>query len=110
MKRLLLDTDVLVDYLRGYKEAIQYVKAHSEEVLLSVIVVAEVYAGIRDEDEQKKLDEFVGLFRLIPVTLEIAKTGGLYRRDFLKSYGVSLADGLIAATAKVHDAELITLN
>ncbi len=75
-----------------------------------MIVVAELYAGIRDEDEREKIDEFVGLFPIIPVTLEIAKSGGLYKRDFLKSHGVGLADYLLAAAAVIHESEFKTLN
>jgi len=56
------------------------------------------------------LDDFVSLFRVIPVTVDIARAGGLLKRDFGKSHGVGLADAIIAATAQVENAELSTLN
>ena len=43
--QLLIDTDVLIDYLRDYPEAIRYVEACQERLLISVVTVAELYAG-----------------------------------------------------------------
>lgn len=108
-KQILIDTDVIVDFLRGYTKAISYVENHSDEIVLSSIVVAELYAGVRD-DERARLDDFVTLFPILPITSEIAKTGGLFKRDYHKSYGIGLADALMAATAVTEDAELKTLN
>jgi len=107
---LLLDTDVLVDFLRGYNRAVNFVNANSSRIILSSIVVAELYAGINGESELKVLENFISLFRVLPVTSEIAKTGGLYKRDYGKSHGVGLADAIIAASCKAGNAELKTLN
>ena len=106
----LLDTDVLVDFLRGYKKAVTFVHANSSRIILSAIVVAELYAGIRGEAELATLEDFVSLFRVIPVTSEIAKRGGLYKRDYGKSHGIGLADAILAATCEAENAELKTLN
>jgi len=110
MKKFLVDSDVLVDFLRGKSKAVNYVKAHSKKIILSSISVAELYAGVRDGEEREELDEFVGLFPILPVTPEIAKMGGIYKRDFFKSHNIGLADAIIAATAKTHNADLKTLN
>jgi len=56
------------------------------------------------------LDNFISIFRVVPFTREIARLGGLYKRDFSKSHGVGLADAILAATAEVEKAELKTLN
>lgn len=47
---------------------------------------------------------------LVPIDCEIAKAGGLYKRDFGRSHGVGLADALLAATADRENAELKTLD
>jgi len=73
-------------------------------------VVAELYAGVKGEAEQATLDRFVSLFRVVPLSAEVAKAGGLYRRDFGKSHGTGLADAILAATAEAENAELMTLN
>ena len=107
---VLPDTDVLVDFLKGHHKARNFVDEHSSRIILSSVVVAELYAGVKGQTEQSVLDGFVSLFHIIPVTIEIAKKGGLYKRDYGKSHGVGLADAVIAASAKIADAELKTLN
>jgi len=107
---ILLDTDVLVDFLRGHSKASAFVNAHSDRIILSSIVVAELYAGVKGDDEQDALESFVSLFRVVPVSGEIAKAGGLYKRDYGRSHGVGLADAILAATAEAENAELKTLN
>jgi predicted nucleic acid-binding protein len=106
----LLDTDVLVDFLRGYGKAVAFINAQSSRVILSSIVVAELYAGVKGDAEQAALENFISLFRIVPVSAEIAKAGGLYKRDYGKSHGVGLADAILAATAVAENAMLKTLN
>ena len=110
MGSILLDTDVLVDFLRGHSKAVAFVNAHSARIILSSIVVAELYSGVKGDAEQAALENFISLFRIIPVSAEIAKAGGLYKRDYGKSHGVGLADAILAATAEFENAELKTLN
>jgi len=47
----LIDTDVLVDFLRGYGKAVAFINAHSERIILSSIAVAELYAGVKGDAE-----------------------------------------------------------
>lgn len=107
---LLVDTDVLIDYLRGLPQAVGWIENVEGPLLISAITVAELYAGVRDGEERTTLETFLGAFETIPVNREIAAQGGLYRRDFLRSHGTGLADALIAATAAAAQARLVTLN
>lgn len=107
---LLVDTDILIDFLRGYNKAVSFIKKFSSQIILSPIVAAELYAGVKGTNELAVLDNFVSHFRVVPITFEIAKAGGLYKRDFGKSHGVGLADAILAATAKEENAALKTLN
>ena len=107
---MLADTDVLIDFLRGYDKAISFIEKFSSQIILSPIVVAEIYAGVKGTNELAVLDNFISQFRVIPITSKIAKAGGLYKRGFNKSHGVGLADAILAATAENEKAELKTLN
>jgi predicted nucleic acid-binding protein len=107
---ILLDTDILVDFFRGREKAVAFINTYNACIILSSIVVAELYAGVKGDTEQAALKDFISLFRVVPVTAEIGRAGGLYKRDYGKSHGVGLADAILVAAAEVEDAELKTLN
>ena len=112
-KPFLVDTDVLIDFLRGREQAVSFVNLESDRIIISSIVVAELYAGVRGgkgDTEQNTLERFLSLFRIVHVTAAIARLGGLYKRDYGRSHGVSLADAVVAATATLENAALKTLN
>lgn len=109
-KPVLVDTDVMVDFLRGHPKAVALVQTHCARVILSIIVVAELYSGVRGDEELSKLDSLISIFRVIPVSVELSRAGGLYKKDYAKSHSVGLADAIIAATAEAENADLKTLN
>lgn len=108
--RLLLDTDVIVDYLRGRPEAVEYLESRNDTLLLSSITVAELFAGVREGRERTALSALLNAFEIVSVNREIAERGGLYRREYGRTHGVGLADALIAASSESASAELVTLN
>lgn len=108
--RLLLDTDILVEYLRGRREAVEYLEGLTTDLYVSVISVAELFAGVRDDREERSLKQFLLAFTALPVTEKVARLGGLYRRDYRSSHGTGLADALIAATASETGTSLVTFN
>ena len=110
MSVLLFDTDVCIDYLRGIEPAVTYVESLADPILLSTISVAELYAGVREGSEREALTSFIAAWEIVPVDEAIAIQGGLFRRDYGKSHQIGLADALIAATAELRNASLVTLN
>ena len=112
-RSILLDTDVLIDFLRGHGPAVSFLESNSDRIILSSIVVAELYAGVRGGEKDRErtvLENLLSLFRVVPVSRDIAKLGGLYKRDYGRSHGVGIADAIMAATATLEDAEMKTLN
>jgi predicted nucleic acid-binding protein len=107
---ILLDTDVAIDHLRGHPNAIAFLSSLTAQPLTSVVVVAELYAGVRDGVERAKLVTFLGSLTILPLTESIAIEGGLFRRQYGKSHNVGLPDALIAATAQHAGLQLATLN
>jgi predicted nucleic acid-binding protein len=108
--RLLIDTDVLIEYLRGRSEAVEYLEGLTSDLYLSVISVAELFARVRDDEEEKSLKQLLLTFVILPVTEKTARLGGLYRRDYGGSHGTGLAYALIAATSEENGADLVTFN
>jgi predicted nucleic acid-binding protein len=109
-ERLLIDTDVLIEYLRGRSEAAEYLEGLTSDLCISVISVSELFAGVRGDEEERSLKQLLLAFVALPVTEKTARLGGLYRRDYGASHGTGLADALIAATSEENGADLVTLN
>lgn len=108
--KLLLDTNILVDALRGYEPAEDYLRSlEKDEVHCSVITGAELWAGVRP-DEIEELDLFLSAFRLVPIDESAARNAGRYMQRFGNSHGLRLPDALIAASAHGHRLQLITRN
>jgi len=112
-RAVLIDTDVLVDFLRGRAKAIACLEEFADRMILSAITVAELYAGVRGEEDAPEQDALANLLshcRIVEVSSAVARLGGLYKRDYGAAHGIGLADAIIAATATLENASLKTLN
>jgi predicted nucleic acid-binding protein len=110
MSRYLLDTCVLVDVLRKRTPAIAFVEGLEGEAWVSVVTAAELAAGQRSREELVKIRLLLDELIVVNIDLEIAILAGAYCRDFRRSHGVEIPDGLIAATAEIHAVQLVTRN
>ncbi|MEE8126308.1 MAG: type II toxin-antitoxin system VapC family toxin [Nitrospirales bacterium] len=106
----LVDSDVFIDYLKGFDLACDLIETHIDRIGLSVITIAEIRAGIKGKEEEKALDQFLSAISLYDVTRTIAEIGGDWVQQFGRSHSVEVPDALIAATAAEHHLELKTLN
>lgn len=109
-KPVLVDTDVMVDFLRGNPKATALVRECCARIILPSIVAAELYAGVKGDEELRKLDSLISLFHVVPLSVELARAGGLHKQHYAQSHGVGVADAVIAATAESKNADLKTLN
>ncbi len=107
---MLVDTDIWIDYLRGQPQADEFIASHVANLFISAVSVAELYQGVRDGKETSKLAKTLSATTILPLTEEIARQAGLYRRDYRSTIGCGLADCMIAATANHHGLEIATLN
>jgi predicted nucleic acid-binding protein len=109
----IVDTSVAVDHLRGERSAFALLRRLIEQddpVLASEVVRFELIAGVRD-DELDALEQFFSALSWMPVDDRIARTAGSLARRYRRAYsGIDDADYLIAATAVVLDADLLTTN
>ncbi len=106
----LVDTDVVIDYLREFPAAVVWWEALAEQPNISAITVGELYAGVRDGSERQTLELFVTISPIINVDIKIAEAAGLHVRQYRKSHGVLIPDAMIASTAESVGAQLVTLN
>lgn len=108
-----VDTDVLIDVLRGREEAGELLRrklTSGEEVLASVLTRTELLAGSRI-GEEADLEGLFGALRWVSVDPSIADRAGQLARSHRRSHsGIDAVDFVIAATAQELDAELHTRN
>jgi len=110
--RLLLDSTVLIDLLRG-RRAVARVLAErrsGDVPYTSAVNVEEIVRGMRPSESAKVGLLFDGL-RIVPIGREVAEQAGRWRREHAAS-GVTLsqADCLVAAAARSVHATLATAN
>ncbi len=108
----LLDTDILIDHFHGHQAATNLVRdllLQGETVCLSVVTVSEILAGLRPGEEDAT-ESLLSLFTLAPVDEHLARIAGAYLNRFGREFRLDLGDALVAATAKVTGAELLTRN
>ncbi len=110
MHDYLIDTNVFIQHLRGNPIIVDFLTALEEhgELHFSVLSEAEVYVGMREDEQEQTEALFDALFGL-PVTREVAQLGGGYRQQY-RHEGVGLIDALIAATAVLKGMVLATYN
>jgi predicted nucleic acid-binding protein len=79
-----------------------------DKLIISAITEAELFAGrtMRDAEAVERVELLLSVFEIAPVNSTVAREAGRLRRE----YGCSLPDALIAATAILWGAELITRN
>ncbi|MFN0153298.1 MAG: type II toxin-antitoxin system VapC family toxin [Gaiella sp.] len=108
----LLDTSIAVDVLRGRTEAVELVTrlVVSDDIVASELTRFELLAGARPK-ELDDLEAFCSALRWLPVDSDVARTAGALARRYRKAFsGIDDIDYLIAASALVVDADLLTTN
>lgn len=108
----LFDTDILIWVLRGNEQIVEKVSQMKDRqpVAISVISIAEIYKNIFPS-EIINTELFLDSHLQLPIDADIAKQAGFYWQEYSKQYkNFSLTDCFIAASAKTHQATLVTMN
>jgi predicted nucleic acid-binding protein len=112
MSRVLLDSTVLIDALRGRSTAdrVRRLRRTQQEPWTCAISVEEIWRGLQPDERPTALRLFQGL-RVAPLGVAEGVRAGTWRREFA-TRGVTLhqADCLIAAAALGVGASLATAN
>ena len=112
LHRYVLDSDVLIDHLRGVQAARDFVDMlllDGAEVEFSVVSEAEIFSNVRP-GEEVRIEALLGSLIRLPVDMYVARERGRYGQRHRASHGLILPDALIAATARMYDAVLVTRN
>lgn len=108
---MMVDTDVLIWYLRGNPKAKTTIKRLGT-FAVSAVVYMEIIQGVRNKQELRCIKSFFysELVQVVPITAEISSRAIYFIEDYGLSHGLRMADALIAATADCHSEPLLTGN
>ena len=112
MEQILVDTDVIIDFLRGYQKRIKdlFLKIKNKTIIphLTFLNILELYSG-KDVDQPKKelaLQKLLTFFKVCELTYENAQIAGRLR----KKHQLSVTDALMASTCLDQNLKLFTFN
>ena len=108
---MIIDTDVLIWYSRGYQEAINTL--HSlERFSISVVTYIEIVQGVRNKKELNAFKKALGILsaQIIQIDELISTKAMFYVEQYVLSHSMELADALIGASAVIKQLPLLTGN
>lgn len=108
---MIIDTDVLIWYLRGNETSKKTVEENIP-FSISVVTYMELVQGMINKTEMKKFQKQLRSWNvnIIQIDKEISARAMFYVQEYALSHSMMLADGLIAATAVQYGEILLTAN
>lgn len=108
---ILLDTDVMVDLMRGYEPALAWLDSlEAETIGIPGLVAMELLQGCRDRMEQQQVERVLRLYALCwPTEHDCARALDGFAEYHL-SHGIGVFDALVAETAAGLGIQLATFN
>jgi predicted nucleic acid-binding protein len=108
---MIVDTDVLIWYLRGNLNAFNAIE-ELDGFSVSVVTYMELVQGMRNREELEKLRRALGTWNtvILHITEEISAKAMFLVEQYHLSHSIHLADALIGATAISHGLTLLTGN
>ncbi len=111
--RLLLDSSVIIDHLRGDARARELIVAAltaGDELWGVTAARVEIVGGLRPGEERPTY-ALLGLLSWLDVTSDVADLAGRYAARYRRSHaGIDTVDYLVAAAVDMLGAELRTQN
>jgi len=109
---VVLDSDVIIEILRGHADALQMAAALDKAgvpTFWTAIAWAEIFAGVRPGEEPATRAFFDARGEVV-LDGKIGRQAGDYLARYATSHGVETADALVAAAAAMSGLRLWTLN
>ncbi len=113
---MFLDTNIIIEILRGNQKVVRYVEriAEKEFLLFSVVQIGEIadWCHLNNLDPFKVLEEVKNIATPVEINESICLEGSNIKKDQRKrgKRKFSLMDGIIAASAIILEQKLITLD
>ena len=108
-KQYLVDTSLIVDYLRENKKSASFLNSLNK-VIISTITVAEIYQGAKNKKDLKSIKKLFKFFKILPIDEKISQLSLKLLEKYTLSNGLLILNSIIAATAMQNNLTLITGN
>ncbi len=109
---ILIDTDVLIEYLRGSPVVcplIDEIKGGDVKAYFSTITETELYSGSRNEREDTRIAALLSFLTRVDVDGNVAVVSGKLRYKY-RARKLETPDAIIAGTAQILNVKLATFN
>lgn len=108
---MIIDTDVIVWYLRGSDKAKDIIYANIP-FNISVVTYIELVQGMRNKGELNRFIKQISKWdvKIIQIDKDISTRAMIYVEDYFLSNSMELPDALIAATCVKNSEQLLTAN
>ena len=108
MERYLVDTNVVVDNVRGVERAQKFIKKHLPSV--SQVSIAELIEGVKNKSHLRAINAVIADLEIIPINASKATQAIELMQQFFLSHNLKFLDALIAAAAMEENLTLVTSN
>ena len=108
---MLVDTDVLIWYMRGNTKAKHLIR-NTNGFSISVVTYIELVQGLRNKEELSILRKFFKSWSagIIYISEDISTKAMFLVEQYFLSHSIQLADALIGATSMAYNLPLLTAN
>ena len=108
---MIIDTDVLIWFLRGNQRAVDFIM-EAMPFSISVVTYMELVRGMRDKRELEKMKKAFADMRveIIPLSETISLRASDYVEMYALNHSMEMADALIAGTCMEYSEPLVTAN
>ena len=108
---MIIDTDVLIWYLRGNENAQKIINANIP-FKMSVINYMELLQGMKNKNELRTFQKYLKKWsiEIIQINENISNRAMFFMEDYCMSHLMKLGDAIIAATALEYREFLLTAN
>ena len=108
---IFFDTDVMIDILRGFNPAVEWLKSlREQEIGVPGFVAMELLQGCQNAREQHRLEKELAIYEFYWPDTEDCDRALESFSSYHLSDNIGLLDALIAETAVGHGAQLATFN
>jgi predicted nucleic acid-binding protein len=108
---MVIDTDVLIWYMKGNQTAYKTIEA-LKSFSISVVTYMELVQGMRNKNELNHLRRALHAWnsKILYISEEISVKAMFFVEQHYLSHSIQLADALIGATAILHGLPILTGN